>query len=457
MISIPKENELFYLLSSRLPFSLNNLVLVGNKGYSKAINPHLSASLLSIILNKRLWESNSLPLTNFFFWWASKNLHTINLERLIEFSKIVKCEKHVDLSSRNLTSLPAEAQISALENLCTHLVLIDNKFSQFPEAILSLTQLKVLRLRKNNFSVLPSSISVLTNLKEISLESNNFSAFPTALSQLKSLERIWIEKNSISNIPTNIKFSNLQRISLSQNKLTGFEGIIEWSSLQMLFLNENNLETIPKEIKNLSQLKKLFLNKNKISSIPFEIGELKALIDLQIRENLIEEIPVSIGELIQLESLDLSNNQIKILPPSMGLLTRLTSLNIRKNPIVSPPIQFTNNLNDLKGYFRDLLMGEQKCNYLKLIIVSNLFFFPVYAFIINFKKIGEENVGKTTLVRTLNAYNNSSLLSKKANVKQEFKNTPISTDGIEISVQPLVLNIEKAYSLPNNQLIFNLW
>lgn len=70
-----------------------------------------------------------------------------------------------------------------------------------------------------------------------------------------------------------------------------------------------------------------------------------------------------------------------------------------------------------------------------------------------FQKVGEENSGKTTLVRTLNKYNNSLL----KNVGSAFKNKPLSTDGIDISVQPFILSVDRAHSLPNNELIFNIW
>lgn len=65
-------------------------------------------------------------------------------------------------------------------------------------------------------------------------------------------------------------------------------------------------------------------------------------------------------------------------------------------------------------------------------------------------------MGKTTLVRTLTAYNTHTSFIPKF-LKRELKKTTIATDGINISVQALTLSIDKSYSLPNDQLIFNIW
>lgn len=251
---------------------------------------------------------------------------------------------------------------------------MDNQFNEFPESIFSLTKLNTLNLEDTNISFIPQTISQLTNLKEIYLGDNEFKGdigtSLKCLSKIKSIECIKLDRNLISNISINsYNFSNLSTFSISDNKLTSFEGIFEWKTLQILNLSGNNIEIIPKEIKNLKALKKLYLNKNKIKSIPKEIRELKQLIEFEIKNNSIEEIPIIFGDLSNLEVVDVSNNFIKTLPGSMYFLNKLTKLNVQGNPIKDPPIHIACKLNDLKGYWQDLLIGEEKCNYLKLIIV----------------------------------------------------------------------------------------
>lgn len=301
-------------------------------------------------------------------------MHVNNVEfssdKLLSMTKTLKQLKILDLRSSNLSTIPKESPIYKLEHFCTQLILINNQFTEVPEAIFSLSELRTLRLENNAISSIPDSVSKLKSLLEISLDENKFYEFPISLTKVKTIERIWIDKNRISSVPTNFPFFNIQRLSISHNILSNFGGIIEWNTLQVLLINDNFLTVIPKEIKNLNHLKKFHLNQNKIHYISPELGQLLELKALELRNNLIEEIPVHIGELINLESLDFSNNNIKYLPSSMGLLNKLINLNFGGNPIISPPIQFTNNLKDLKGYWKDLLMGEEKCNYLKLIIVS---------------------------------------------------------------------------------------
>src|SRR6185437_10436173 len=193
----------------------------------------------------------------------------ISIDKLIEKITNLKELNILELNSNGLSILPKESSISKLEELCSQLILMDNKFNEFPESILSLTKLKIIRLQNNNLSSIPENISKLTNLREISIENNKFeNEFEiNNLLKIKSLERIWIDNNSISNIPNiNYKLFNnttsfgelnkLERISICNNKLINLGGIIDFNKLQVLMLNENNIEIIPKEIKNLNQLKK---------------------------------------------------------------------------------------------------------------------------------------------------------------------------------------------------------
>src|SRR6185437_11278450 len=146
----------------------------------------------------------------------------ISIDKLIEKITILKELNILELNSNGLSIIPKESSISKLEELCTQLILMDNKFNEFPESILSLTKLKIIRLQNNNLSSIPENISKLTNLREISIENNKFeNEFEiNNLLKIKSLERIWIDNNSICNIPTinnnnNIScadYLNLQRI-----------------------------------------------------------------------------------------------------------------------------------------------------------------------------------------------------------------------------------------------------
>lgn len=338
-----------------------------------------------------------IPLLDETLFWISvlnkidPELNPLHIEKLKDLNIL-------DLRSSQLSLLPKESVLSKLQNFSTQLILMENKFYDFPESICCLSKLKILRLQNNVLYSISDNISKLTNLYELSLEKNIFSEFPKILTKIHSLERIWLDNNRISAIPTNYQFSNLNQLSMIQNKLTNFGGIVEWRTLQILILSENYILFLPKEIKYLNKLIKLVLNKNKIKFIPIEIRELKELKKFDISHNLIEEIPLFIGELTNLEFIDISNNKIRVLPTSMGLLTKLTQLNLSGNPIISPPLDISNNLNELKGYWKDLLVGGRICNFLKLIIVILIFFLFEKHFDINFskgrrRKFRKDNVG----------------------------------------------------------------
>lgn len=42
-------------------------------------------------------------------------------------------------------------------------------------------------------------------------------------------------------------------------------------------------------------------------------------------------------------------------------------------------------------------------------------------------------------------------------MEEEFNNKSLPTDGIEISLEPILLSVDKHYSLPSNQLLLNIW
>lgn len=348
--------------------------------------------------------------------------------------------------------IPKEVEI--LED-CNFVKLSNASLNQYPFAFSALKFLKKLDLRFNQLITIPEEISKLNSLNEIWLEGNKFSEFPKVLSSLPNLQRIWLDKNSISLIPQ-CNFKKLERLSICYNQLTELGPILFWRSLQVLLLDGNQIENIPPQISVLQNLKKFHICKNKLQLLPDEIGDLPKLEDLSVSENKIRNIPESIGALDCLKKLNFYGNQITSLPPTLAYLTSLQTFNIKKNLIESPPSSFTEDWQTLRGYLYDLLTGQQTCNYVKMVLVSESSFLKFSKSYTFFLKVGDENVGKTTLSRAIKAYC-SSLFFPKSNLKKSFNNNPISTDGIEISLQSMDIKVDGNYNLPNNQLYFNIW
>ena len=129
-----------------------------------------------------------------------------------------------------------------------------------------------------------------------------------------------------------------------------------------------NLQRIP-TIVNLNRLRKLVASECVIGELPVGIEALKELRELRLPKNRLKEIPAVFGDLLRLESVDLSNNGLQRLPITLGHLTRIQEWNVKGNTIEYPPNDLSQEWKSLFQFSTDLLKGNQKCNFVKLIIV----------------------------------------------------------------------------------------
>lgn len=357
-----------------------NVINKGNTNYSQKTIGVAIHYAFPLIIDKTM-EENFRNSCKVILWIAYSNKVSIDnfREKITEYMNL----QQLDLGSLQLIYIPDE--ISQLK-LCTYLRLKDNKLTDVPTSLLSMTWLIKLDLQYNQLSGIPLGIEKMSSLNEIWLEGNHFIRFPVSLSKVSRLQNIWLDNNQITKFE-DCSMPNLQRLSITKNKsFSALDSLVRWELLQFLFLDENDLKSLSPEIKNLKQLKILHLNKNLLTQLPEEFGELKNLERLQIRENLLQELPARIGELLNLKSLNLYHNQLTKLPVTMAFMTQLEHLVLKGNPLQSPPIEICQDWSSIQTYFLDYLSGQKACNFVKMIVV------------------GEENVGKTTLIRALKAY-----------------------------------------------------
>lgn len=142
------------------------------------------------------------------------------------------------------------------------------------------------------------------------------------------------------------------------------------------------------------------------------------LTSLSLRNNAIPVIPAEITQLSNLSYLDISHNNVRSLPLDMGYMTNLKTLHLSHNPFRTPPpdILRSNNTNNILGFLKDL-----KTSYA-----------PVYR--IKLMAVGQENVGKTSLLKNLKNYRQKKFMFKK------FQHKLISTDGIDIDEWQMEVN-----------------
>ena len=87
---------------------------------------------------------------------------------------------------------------------------VGNKLTEFPDAVLQLTNLKILSLVKNQITEIPEAISQLSNLSQLNLSENQITQIPKAIAQVSNLTLLSLNSNQIAEIPEVVaQLSNL--------------------------------------------------------------------------------------------------------------------------------------------------------------------------------------------------------------------------------------------------------
>ena len=155
-------------------------------------------------------------------------------------------------------------------------------------------------------------------------------------------------------------------------------------------------------------MQNFILSRNKIKKLPEQLGDLSCLQTLRISHTSLRELPDSLGDLNNLSRLYCAHNKLKTLPGTLVKLS-LVRLDVRDNAITTLPTTaadlfkrldffrcssnpLTKNLgsdkkDDVVSYLQELAEGLVDNKEVKLAVV------------------GEAGVGKTTLVRALQAKN----------------------------------------------------
>ena len=329
--------------------------------------------------------------------------------------------KILSLSYNQITSIPdALGQLSHL----TFLDLGDNQITSIPDALGQLSNLTLVNLSSNQISVIPEALGQLSNLTLVNLSSNQISVIPEALGQLSNLTQLFLSSNQISVIPEALgQLSNLTQLDLSSNQITSIpEALGQLSNLTQLDLSSNQITSIPDAIGQLSSLTLLYLLNNQISVIPEAIGQLSNLTELYLWNNQISVIPEALGQLSSLTLLNLLNNQIEKIPEGLETLPKLETLDLRCNPLpISPEVlgdkQAPGTPAAIFNYLRQLRSGEVRpLNEAKVLLV------------------GQGSVGKTSLIERLihNKYNPNEPQTDGLNIR-DWK--------ITVNTKPVKLNV----------------
>jgi serine/threonine protein phosphatase PrpC len=151
----------------------------------------------------------------------------------------------VDLSKKQLTSVPEESVASGV---------------------------KTLLLASNAIGSVPAKLSAaLSNLVVLSLASNRLTLWPDAVCDLKRLEKLHLEKNQLPAVP-----DSLRRLS---------------GSLRKLYLHNNKIRHLSSCVGECTLLTHLSLASNELVTLPVELANCAALTDLAVLPNPLQQPP----------------------------------------------------------------------------------------------------------------------------------------------------------------------
>ncbi|KAJ1350239.1 hypothetical protein KIN20_005981 [Parelaphostrongylus tenuis] len=199
----------------------------------------------------------------------------------------------------------------------------------------------VLNLTGRKMKEFPSNMAAkydMSDLVSIDLSDNRLTEIPTCICESRSLESVRLRGNALRSIPSNIVFlHSLTVLDLSNNKIVHLPlGLFELP-LEIILLTGNRLESIPREIRQLSTtLAELDVSCNLLKTVPADIALLKMLRVLNLRNNLLEQFPSELCRL-SLHTLDLSSNRFVQLPVHIRKMKSLVELRVGNNPLQSPP------------------------------------------------------------------------------------------------------------------------
>ncbi|VDM54821.1 unnamed protein product [Angiostrongylus costaricensis] len=154
----------------------------------------------------------------------------------------------------------------------------------------------VLNLTGRKLKEFPNSMASkydMSDLVSVDLSDNRLVEIPTCICESRSLESVCLRGNALRSIPSNIVFlHSLTVLDLSNNKIVHLPlGLFELP-LEIILLTGNRLESIPREIRQLSTtLAELDVSCNFLKSVPADIALLKMLRVLNLRKNLLEQFP----------------------------------------------------------------------------------------------------------------------------------------------------------------------
>nr|AAY79378.1 adenylate cyclase [Fusarium proliferatum] len=239
---------------------------------------------------------------------------------------------YVDLSGRNLVTIPISLYSKAMEiislNLSRNLSLdVPRDFIQ------SCKHLRDIKFNNNEARKLPPSLSRANRLTFLDVANNRLEQLEHAeLNSLTGMLKMNLANNRLKHLPSYFgAYQSLRSLNISSNFLDKFPTFLcNLPSLVDLDLSFNAIATIPHEIGGLKNLEKLLITNNRLThAVPASFGQLVSLRELDIKYNGISSIDI-ISELPKLEILSADHNCVSAF---VGQFESLRQLKLNSNPL----------------------------------------------------------------------------------------------------------------------------
>ncbi|KAB5579916.1 adenylate cyclase [Coniochaeta sp. 2T2.1] len=342
-------------------------------------------------------EDNSYICRFLFLSAKESDFHAISndfgLNRLQKFS-------HVDLSGRNLVTIPISLYQKASE--IVSLNLSRNLSLDLPrDFIQSCINLRDVKFNNNEARRLPLSLSRASKLTYLDVSNNRLEQLEHAeLNGLTGLLKLNLANNRLNHLPPYFDvYRMLRTLNISSNFLDKFPPFLcELGALVDLDLSFNLIGSFPEEIGRLTALEKFVVTNNRLTgSVPETFKQMRSLRELDVRYNALTQLD-TISELPKLEMLAADHNAISTF---VGSFERIRSLKLDSNPItkfeINQPVPTLKLLNLSNAQLASLDETLKNIPNLERLVLDKNYFVSLPAQIGNLRRLEHFSIANNTI------------------------------------------------------------
>ena len=239
---------------------------------------------------------------------------------------------HVDLSGRNLITIPIALYSKASEIISLNLS--RNLSLDLPkDFIQSCQNLRDIKFINNEAWKLPPSLSRASRLTILDVSNNRLEQLEHAeLSRLQGLISLKLANNRLRSLPVYFGgFKSMRTLNVSSNFLDSFPDFLcDLEGLVDIDMSFNGIATLPDHIGRLRNLERFVITNNRLTgTLPDTFGELVNLKEVDVRYNALSSIDV-IAKLPKVEQISADHNSVSVCESEF---TKIRVLRLNSNPV----------------------------------------------------------------------------------------------------------------------------